>query len=141
MTQVVGTGQLDRDRPSGVASPIMHPFSVRRPHGMKTTTTFKNDGDTVKVVGDIHQVDIPSLQWAVRDAFLKRPVWLTVDLTQVTFCDLDGIRWLLETRRRIATCGGELRVAVVPGGSMDRLMKRNGIETCAGAQLPSESLA
>lgn len=89
----------------------------RLPHRMKTITSWRDGWDTVKVVGDIGPDDIGSLKSATDGAFLKRPVRLVIDLSEVNCCCSEGIHWILETRQRIARCGGELRVVVLPNGS------------------------
>lgn len=119
----------DRGRSSAVKPQNSHePSRPGCPHGMKTTTSFQNGWDTIKVVGDIRPVDIPSLKSAAQGAFLKRPVRLVIDLAEVPSCDSEGIRWILETRQLIAKCGGELKVVVVPNWPTDRLNEFNLME-------------
>lgn len=119
----------DRGQSSAVKPQHTHdPSRPGRPHGMKTITSFQNGWDTVKVVGDIRPVDIPSLKSAAQGAFLRRPVRLVIDLAEVPSCDSEGIRWILETRQRIAKCGGELKVVVVPNWPTDHKVEFNLIE-------------
>lgn len=95
-----------------------------RPHGMKTITSFQNGWDTIRIIGEIRPVDIRSLKACALGALLRRPVRLAIDLSEVKSCDPEGIRWILETRQRIARCGGELKVVIRP---------RVGLEPMASA--------
>jgi anti-anti-sigma factor len=90
---------------------------------MRTTTGRLNRWDTIKVVGDIHPVDVRSLESAAGGAFLKRPVWLLVDLTDVGFCCSEGIRWVRQSQAKIAKTGGKLRVAAVKDGPLGGLLR------------------
>jgi hypothetical protein len=85
----------------------------------------------------VRPVDIPSLKSAAQSALGRRPVRLAIDLAEVNSCNSEGIRWILETRQRIARCGGELRVVVLPDGPIDRLIELNGIDSCDRLQLPA----
>jgi hypothetical protein len=124
--EVGGTRKPDQDRSSETKTQgAREPSGPGRPHGMKTITSFQNGWDTIKVIGDIWPVDIPSLKSAVVGAFLRRPVRLAIDLSEVSACGSEGIRWILETRQRIARCGGELKVAVLPRWPTDRLIEFN----------------
>ena len=105
----------DRGQSSAVKPQhVRDPSRPGRPHGMKTITSFQHGWDTIKVVGDIRPVDTPSLNSAAQGAFLRRPVRLVIDLAEVPSCEPEGIRWIQETRQRIAKCGGELKVVGAP---------------------------
>jgi hypothetical protein len=95
---------------------------------MKTITSIQNGWDTIKVVGDIRPVDIPSLNSAAQGALLRRPVRLVIDLSEVPSCEPEGIRWIQKTRHQIVSGGGELKVVDLPNGSTDRLIQFNLIE-------------
>jgi anti-anti-sigma factor len=90
---------------------------------MRTTTGRLDRWDTIKVVGDIHPIDVRSLESAAGGAFLKRPVWLLVDLTDVGFCCAEGIRWVRQSQERIAKTGGKLRVAAVKDGPLGGMLR------------------
>lgn len=129
------TGILFTDLPGGDLEPLpvgdpLSPQSAEtcrqqasgrpdRPHGMRTITSFENGWETIRVVGDIRPVDISALRSAALGAFLRRPVRLVIDLSQVSDCDSEGVRWILDTRQRIARCGGELKVVVPTNGPID----------------------
>lgn len=97
-------------------------------HGMKTITSFQNGWNTINIIGEIRSVDIPSLKASALEAFLRRPVRLVIDLSQVRSLDPGAIQWILETRQRIARLGGELKVVMLPNWPTARQIEFNLIE-------------
>lgn len=85
-----------------------------RPHGMRTITSFDEGWDTIRVIGEVRPVDIPSLKASALSALVRRPVRLVIDLSEMTSCVPEGVQWILETRQRAARCGGELKVVLRP---------------------------
>ncbi len=105
------------------------------PHGLRTTTTLTSGWDFLKVEGDVHAIDIPSLSAAANHAFLRHPVRLIIDLTAVAVCLEEGVGWLRGVSLRVGRGGGELVVAVVPDTPLQQLLESEGIGTFDGSQL------
>jgi anti-sigma B factor antagonist len=60
---------------------------------------------------------------ALRTAFAEGASIVIGDLTATTFCDSAGIRCLAMVNREAASRGAELRLAVVPGSAVSRVLE------------------
>ena len=68
----------------------------------------------VQVVGEVDMSTLPVLRDALADSLARGPCELIVDLAAMTFCDLDGLRLLVETDATAAGSGIGYAVAGVP---------------------------
>jgi anti-sigma B factor antagonist len=65
-----------------------------------------------------------AIQAAAVGASLRRRV--TIDLTELDFCDSTGLRALMNAVREIEVLGGKASIIVAPGSAVDRLLEMTG---------------
>jgi anti-sigma B factor antagonist len=65
-----------------------------------------------------------AIQAAAVGASLRRRI--TIDLTELEFCDSTGLRALMHAVREIEVLGGRASVIVTPGSALDRLLDMTG---------------
>ena len=68
----------------------------------------------VQVAGDVDLFTVPVLRNALSEGLARGPCELIVDLAAMTFCDLDGLRLLVETGATAGGSGIGYAVADVP---------------------------
>jgi anti-sigma B factor antagonist len=68
----------------------------------------------VQVAGEVDLFTVPVLRDALADSLARGPCELVVDLAAMTFCDLRGLRLLVETTATAAGSGIGYAVAGVP---------------------------
>lgn len=86
--------------------------------------------DTAAVVGMPGEIDasnagevLPLITAACRPGVTV----VIADLTATRFCDCSGLQQLLQAHRRAAAAGAQLRLAVLPGGPVSRVVELTGI--------------
>ena len=57
----------------------------------------------------------------------RRRTRVLLDLSEVEFCDSTGLRALIGAVRELEIGGGKAALAVIPGGSLDRLLQLTGL--------------
>ena len=82
----------------------------------------------VRVVGELDLSNAARLCRAIHAAASDSPrPRLMIDLTELEFCDSTGLRALIGAVRELEIGGGKAALAVIPGGSLDRLLQLTGL--------------
>lgn len=77
------------------------------------------------------EIDVCNSQWVfdqLDSIFTAGATVVVADLTSTVFCDSSGLRSLLMAQRRAAADGAQLRLAVAPGGSVQRVFDLMAID-------------
>ena len=90
--------------------------------GLSATVERGTAGVRVKLVGDLDCATAPRLREVVAGLNSARAQEVELDLTGLTFLDLQGVRMLVEVRRTVEQAGGHLRLH--GAGSQPRWLAR-----------------
>ena len=90
-------------------------------------------GPLLEVHGELDRETTPRLATAIGDALAESEGRIEIDLSGVTFMDSQGLRILLEAKRR----AGETTefVVVRPSGQVERLLQATGVADILGLGL------
>lgn len=89
--------------------------------------------------GDLDAISAPRLQPAVESVVSRGHRRLTVDATDLAFCDSAGLRALLTARRTLTDAGGTMDLVHV-GTRLRRLLDITGLDRAFRARSTSDRL-
>lgn len=90
------------------------------------------DGVALSVHGELDRETTPRLATALRKALAEGGGRIEIDLAGVTFMDSQGLRILLEAKRR---AGDDTDIVVVrPSGQVERLLHATGVAEILGVE-------
>ena|SRR5438067_500662 len=71
----------------------------------------RSDGTlTLRPAGELDLVTVPALNDALRAALAEKPDRIVIDLADVSFADVTGLRPVLSAQRTMARRGGRLEI-------------------------------
>lgn len=100
---------------------------------LQVTETMSPSGSVLSVRGELDRETTPRLAAALRQAVAGPADRIEIDLSGVTFIDSQGLRILLEAKRRARE--GTAVVVVHPSSQVERLLQMTGVAELLG--LPS----
>jgi anti-sigma B factor antagonist len=77
------------------------------------------------------EIDVSNAQWVFDQlswVFASGASVVIADLTKTVFCDSTGLGTLLRVQRQAATDGAQLRLAISPGGPVQRVFDLMGLD-------------
>jgi anti-sigma B factor antagonist len=81
----------------------------------------------VSMPGEIDAANAADVEALITAALAPGITVVIADLTATRFCDSSGLQQLLLAHRRAAAAGAQLRLAVLPGGPVSRVVELTGI--------------
>ena len=94
-----------------------------------TTEVVAGAAQVVRVAGELDLSTAARLCRAIDAAAAAR--WrprVTIDLTELTFCDSTGLRALIGAVREVEVRGGRAALVLTSGGTLDRLLQLTGLD-------------
>ncbi|GLW09126.1 hypothetical protein Misp01_42550 [Microtetraspora sp. NBRC 13810] len=98
------------------------------PLDIRSWTPGREDTLVVRIAGEIDLVTVDGLRAFLRPVTGSGPQVLIVDLTEVWFMSVVGVRCLDQAMRRMKDHGGEFHVVCPRGGAVDRLIRFQGLQ-------------
>ena len=95
------------------------------------------EGPLLRIAGDLDYTNAPDLESALAPLALTQDDTLTLDLSEVGFCDSTGLSTLIGVQRKAERAGATIRVSAVDP-NLARIMAITGVEHLFG--LPTTDL-
>jgi anti-anti-sigma factor len=100
------------------------------PGGLSVSISGREPAVELALAGELDLATVELLRRALEEIEARRPAWLVIDLSELSFIDCSGVRALLEEHRRAQARGRPLLQIRSGPAPVQRVFRLTGLE-CA----------